>query len=333
MDKQKNMAQFLYSDKLLENIRQKSLETKRSLWACSPCLGPNAHEIFSQEILKNPPADIRFVVALSESSVNKREVSPYEVQYFLEHFGSASVKSMDGFNSNIYIFDDSALITSACLAKTAFVGNIEVGVVLDKAQVDELKNFFDQSLWQHSKPVGDLRKLKPIWNLTQKKAENVNLKKVKLQEQISGWTDEYVTKWYIAVPFQLPAKTERKIRKEMEWQNEVEVLGDVGYQTFKELKLGDLAYLADFKNKRGKAKIELARILDKIKLETDEGDLHAIYRTEKNYFLETEQFFEMLKNAGINPSKTFETKLNQDQTAIVTEVLSSIRRKKKRKTK
>jgi len=296
-------------------------------------MGSNAHEVFSQEILRSSPADIRFVVRVNESSVKKGEVSPYEVQYLMEHFGNSSIKSTDGFNSIIYIFDDSALITSAYFAKTAFESGTEVGVTLEGTQLDEAKTFFDQNLWQHAKPVSDLKKLKQTWNSTQNKLKKEKSAKVKPRIQLQSWTEEHVDRWYIAVPFQLPAKTERAIRNEITWPSELAVAGDVGYQTFRELKLGDLAYLVDFKNNRGKVQIELARIFDKIKVETDQGDLHLAYQAEDKYLLQREQFFEMLKNARINPSRTFETKLSPEQVTQLTNVLMSIKHKKRRKAK
>ncbi len=327
------MPQFLSGQALYETIQSKSIDTKGILWMCSPNLGSNAHEVFSQEISKSPPADIRFISRINESSVKKGEVSPYEAQYIIEHFGNHSIKSLDGFNSNIYIFDDSAVITSACLEKTSFESGTEVGVTLEGRQFDESKAFFDQNLWQHAKPVGDLRKLKQMWNSTQIKSKMEKIKKVKPLIQFRSWTDEYVNRWYIAVSFQLPAKTERKIKKEITWPNELAVVGDVGYQTFRELKLGDLAYLVNFKNKRGKVEIERARIFDKIKVETDEGDLHFAYHADNKYLMEREQFFEMLRNVNINPSRTFETLLNTEQVTQLNDCLISIRPKRKRKAK
>ena len=322
------MPQFLSDQVLYETIQSKSIGTKGILWVCSPNLGANAHEVFSQEILKSPPTNIRFIARINESSVKKGDVSPYEAQYIMEHFGNQSIKSMDGFNSNIYIFDDSAIITSANLEKAAFESGTEVGVTLDGSQFGESKAFFDQNLWQRAKPVGDLKKLKQMWNSTQIKSKMENPKKAKPLIQLQSWTDEYVCRWY-----QLPAKTERKIKKEITLPKELAVVGDVGYQTFRELKLGDLTYLVNFKNKRGKVEIERARVFDKIKVETDEGDLHFAYHTETKYLMGREQFFEMLKNANINPSRTFETKLNPEQVTQLTNCLTPIKHKKKRKTK
>ena len=93
-----------------------------------------------------------------------------------------------------------------------------------------------------------------------------------------------------------------------------------------------MAYLANLNKKRGKIEIELVRVFDKSRVETDEGDLHFAYETENTYLLEREQFYEMLKNADIS-SRTFETILNDDQLKHIANVLSSIKRKRKRKSK
>jgi hypothetical protein len=119
------MVKFLSCNELYETIRQKSLETKDILWVCSPNLGADAHEVFSQEILKCKHADTRFVFKLAELSIKNGDVNPYELQYIMEHFTSENVKSYDNFNSNIYIFDNSALITSANLTKSAFESSLE----------------------------------------------------------------------------------------------------------------------------------------------------------------------------------------------------------------
>ena len=327
-----SMARFLSCSELYETIQQKSSEAKEILRVCSPCLGLDAHEVFSQEILRNTLSDIRFVFGLNDVSVKSGEVNPYEIQYFVEHFKGSSIKSHDNFHSNIYVFDDVALITSANLTRAAFESNIEVGVVFDGPEVDEVKRFFDQSLWQAAKPIGDLRKFKRIWNAAQKDAKNVNLKKGQFHTKIKDWTDDYVDSWYIGVPFRLSAKTERKIKKETNWPSKLSIVGDAGYQTFRQIKLGDLAYLADLSKKRGKIEIKVARILDKSRVETDEGDLHLAYETENNYLLEREKFYEMLKEAGIG-SRTSETILSNDQLNHLSIVLSSIKHKRKRSSK
>ena len=306
------MVKFLSCTELYEMIQQKSSEAKEVLWVCSPELGTGAHKVFSQEILKNPPSNIRFVFRLNDTAIKRGETDPYEIQYFIEHFKDCSIKSCDIFDSNIYIFDDSALITSANLAVTAFERNLEAGVLLEGSELGEIKRYFEEILWANAKPIGDLRKLKKTWNLTQKTRANETVNKIKPHTKIKDWTDDYVNAWYIAVPNRMTAKTEQKVKKEEGWAKELLLVGDIGYNAFKQLKLGDLTYLANLYKKTGKIEVESARVFDKGKVETDEGDLHVACQIQKNYILEREQFYELLKNMNIH-SRTCETTLNQEQ--------------------
>jgi hypothetical protein len=324
------MARFLSNTELYETILQTSSEAKEIMWVCSPRLGLGAHRVFSQEILKNPPVDIRFIFQVNDFSVKENKVNPYEIQYLIEHFRGISIKSHENFHSNIYLFDKSGLITSATLTEAAFEGNIEAGVLLEGSDAEELKRFFVESLWNTSKSIGDLKKFKLIWNIAQKATKKANLKKVKSHTEIKDWTDAYINTWYIGVSKWLSKKSEHKIKKETNLPTNLSILGDVGYQAFMHLKLGDHAYIADF-SKRGKIRVNLVRVTDKVKVETDEGDLHFTYETEKTYSLEREKIFELLKNANIR-SKTSEVALNEEQVEKITFALCSIKRKRKRKS-
>jgi hypothetical protein len=324
------MAIFLHNAQLYQTILQKSLETKETLLVCSTSLDIGAHQVFSQEILKNPPVDIRFVFRVNDFTIKHGEVNPYEIQYLLEHFKNISIRSSDNFNSNIYIFDNSALITSATLTKAAFETNIEAGVLLEGTEAEEVKGFFNESLWNSAKSIGDLKKYKPMWNLAQKTTKKINIKKVKPHTEIKDWTNTYINTWYIGVPKWLSPKFERKVKKETNWPTNLSVIGDVGYNAFLHLKLGDIVYIADL-SKRGKIGIELIHIIDKARIETDEGDYHAAFEIEKTYILKREPFYEMLKNANIK-SKTSEIILNNDQLNQIAITLSSIKRKRKRKS-
>ena len=170
-----------------------------------------------------------------------------------------------------------------------------------------------------------------MWNLARKAVKKVNLKKTKPHTQIKDWPNDSSNTWFIGISHWLSKKSEHKIRKETNWQTNLSLLGDVGYNFFSHVKLGDLAYIADL-SKRGKIEIELVRIFDKARVETDEGDLHGVFEIEKTYTLEREPFHEMLKNANIN-SKTSETVLNDYQLNQIASVLSSIKRKRRHKTK
>lgn len=324
------MARFLSNAELYETVFQKSSQAKETLWVCSPAIGLGAHRVFSEEILKNPPADIRFVFQLNDTAVKEGEVNPYEIQYLLEHFKGICIKSHENFHSNIYIFDNSAVITSATLTEEAFESNIEAGVLLEGSDAEEIKRFFNESLWNTAKSTGELKKYKLLWNLAQKNIKKGNLKKIKPHIEIKDWTNAYDNTWYIGVSNWISTKSQRKIKKETNWRTDLSVLGDVGYHGFTQVKLGDNSYVADL-SKRGKVEVVYVKIFDKARVETDEGDLHCAYETEKTYSLEREKFYEMLANANIKV-KTSETILNDEQLKQIASVLSSIKKKRKRKS-
>ena len=315
------MTRFLSCNELYETIQQLSFEAKEVLWVCSPSLGFGAHEVFSQEILRNPPADIRFIFRVTDEAVKKGEVNPYEVQYFMEHFPNSFVRSHESFHSQIYIFDKSALITSVSLTKNDFENNTEAGVLLDDSQVDAVKAFVTSTLWENTKPVKDLKKYKKIWSTPKKNAPTSNLKKTKTATKIKPWTDDYIAKWYFAIPSQISKKTEHTIKKETNWATDLSLMADIGPSAFKHLKLGDLAYIADPTKRSRKIKVEFAQIFDKSKVETDEGDMHFAYQTRKSYLIERKRFYEMLQNATIG-LKNSEIMLNEYQLKQINGVLS-----------
>src|SRR5208283_3089927 len=142
--------------------------------------------------------------------------------------------------------------------------------------------------------------------------------------------DECINTWYIGILSQVSKKTESNIKKATGWSNELTVVGDIGYNAFKHLKLGDVTYLAHLYKKSNKIKIETAHVVDKGKVETDEGDLHFACQVEKDYLLEREQFFGLLKDINVD-SKTSETKLKGEQIKCLTGSFSSIKVKRKRK--
>jgi len=323
------MVKFLSCNELYETIQKKSLEAKEILWVCSPNLGSDAHEIFSPQILKCPFVDIRFIFKLTDLAIKSGDVNPYEIQYFMEHFNGDNVKSHDNFNSNIYIFDNSALITSANLTKPSFESSIETGMLLDGAEANEVKSFF-KNLWENAKTIRELQKLKKIWNITKIQTSNSN--KTKPHTRIKDWTDDYVSRWYFTIPDVLSKNIERKIKKETNWANDLAVVADIGPSCFKNIKLGDLAFLANLNKKRGKVEIDLVRVFDKGISETDEGDHHFAYRIEKTYLLERKRFYEMLVNATIGP-KTWGAQLNPNQIKWMNEILSSRKTKKPSKSK
>jgi hypothetical protein len=325
------MGKFLCYSELYETIQRLSSQAKEILWVSSFGLGTNAHAILSLEILKNPPKDIRFVFPLNDKTVEHSEINPYEIQYLREHFKDR-VKAYDKVHSNIFIFDDSALITSSELTETAFSSSINVGVLIEDSEVEKIKTFFAQNLWENAKSIGDLRNHKKIWSLNLKNEAKKVISRSKLVKEhtnILGWSDEYANKWYIGVLNRFPDKTDNKIRKETNWGSELVIVGDVGYNAYRELKLGDLTYIADLNRQRGKILIQSVRLYDKIRFETDEGDLHFACQVLNNFILERNQFYDLLKNINLRP-RTYEAKLNPEQLKLLSETLSNIKQKRRK---
>lgn len=328
------MGKFLYCSQLYQAIQEKSAGTREILWVCSLQLGVDAHTVFSQGIVKTPPANVRFVFPLNDLTVKRGEVNPYEVQFLKERFKDESVKANDQTNSNIYIFDDFAFITSAVLTTGAFESNLEVGVMIDGVEFEAVKAFFEQHVWQNAKPVGDLKKQKKLWNLSQKNAPKKlkTNKRIAPHTQLIEWTDDVFSTWYLGVLNRLLAKTTSRVRGETNWGRALLLVGDVGYQAFKELNLGDVAYLADLSIHRGKVVVHLVRVRDKSRVETDEGDYHILCRVEKDYTLEREDFYGLLKTLGLT-SRSSEMQLTEEQQKTVIDVLSTAKLKRRKRKK
>jgi hypothetical protein len=328
------MGRFLSDTQLYQAIQEKSAGTREVLWVCSQQLGVEAHKVFSQAITKTPPANVRFVFPLNDSTVKRGEVNPYEAQFLKERFKDENVKANDQATSNLYIFDDCAIITSAVLTTEAFESNLEVGVMIDGAEVEAAKAFFEQHLWQNAKPVGDLKKQKKLWNLNQKNAlkKLKDNKRIKPRTLLAEWTDDVFSIWYLGVLNRLQVKTTNKIRGETNWGRELLLVGDVGYKAFRELQLGDLAYLADLTKQRGKVVVHLVRVRDKSRVETDDGDYHILCRVEKDYALEREDFYGMLKPLGVS-SRSAEIQLSEEQQETVLGVLLTAKLKRRKRKK
>jgi hypothetical protein len=329
----KVMGKFLACAELYMAIQALSSQTKETLWVSAQQLGTDAHKVFSQEILKHPPTDIRFVFRLNDETIKRNEIDPHEVQYLRERLKEDSVKACDKLHSNIFIFDNQALVTSANLTKAAFENNPEVGVIVDGEELTAVKNFFAEILWKNAKSVGDLKSFKKAWNLNQKQLVKKSQRRLKVvaHTNIADWSDEYANTWYIGVPNRFPARAMQEVRRETNWGNHLQVVGDVGYSAFKELKIGDLAYLADLYKQRGKIVVQMLRVYDRCKVETDEGDFHLACHVLKNFTLERNQFFELLKRMGIR-SRSLDVRLSAEQLKVLSETLLSIKptRKKSR---
>jgi len=317
------MARFLSEKELYPTIRKNSAKAKNIFWVCSPYLGSNSHEVFSQKIMETPPKDVRFIFRLNMLSVRRGEVNPYEIEYLMEHFRRSSIKTNDTFHSKIYIFDDAALVTSANLSKSAFQTNIEVGVLLQQEQVKKAKSFFE-SLWKISKPIRNLNGYKSAWNKAKAKRkpseDQYSNRPVTPHTRIKPWNEDAANKWFMRITKEMTKKTENAIYKDTGWTRRFGLIADIERKTFESLRLGDIVYIFDFTGRsKNVVKIEEARIKDKRKIETDEGNYHFIYEKMNSSKIEESEFNQLMKKAKLG--KAYEKMLDRKQANILKEAI------------
>jgi len=318
------MARFLSEKELYPTILKNSANAKNIFWVCSPYLGLDSHEVFSQKIMETPPKDIRFVFRLNMLSVRRGEVNPYEIEYFMEHFRRSSIKTNDLFHSKVYIFDDVALVTSANLSKSAFQTNIEVGVLLQQEQVKKAKIFFE-SLWKISKPIRNLDGYKSAWNKAKAKRktseDQYSKRPITPHTRIKPWNEDTANKWFMRITKEITKKTENAIYKDTQWARKFGLVSDIKRKTFESLRLGDIVYIFDFTGRRKNVvKIEEAKIKDKRKIETDEGNYHFIYEKMKTSKIEKSEFNQLIKKAKLG--KADEKMLDRKQANILKEAMA-----------
>lgn len=312
------MSKFLSAAQLYQTLQQESQNTKETLWICSTQLGRGAHEILPQEIIANPPQDIRFLFTLNDDVVKAGQVNPHEVQYLMEHLQNSAFKAHDALPSNMYLFDETVLITSAPLTIPAFQLNQETGVLLEEPQeVDSAKRFFI-SLWADGRPLKDVRRYKKISPPTLAARHG----KIKPHTKIKPWTDDHLGTWYFSVQYDLKKRSIKSVFKEANWPGNLRFVGDIGPRAYKQVKMGDVVLLADLA-KRGQpsVRVHLARIYDKCRVETDDGDLHLACSTEKTYTLRRNRFQQMIQDAGIGIKDT-EILLVPEQIKTLLKVLT-----------
>jgi hypothetical protein len=324
------MVRFLSEKELYPVILKESTKARNILWVCSPYLGQDAHEVLSSKIMKTPPKDIRFVFRLNSLSVKRGEVNPYEVEYFLEHFRNSNVKTNDSFHSKIYIFDNSALVTSANLSKRAFERNIEVGVFLQHEQMKKVKEFFER-LWNISERVDNLDNYKNEWNKVktdrERSDDRSSKKAIRPHTKIQRWNEDIADKWFMYITEEFTRKTEKTILKDTHWSDQLDLVADLKLGTYKSLRLGDIVYIfyTTGKNKNA-VEFEEGRVKDKREIETKEGNYHFVYealsKRKRSFSLDKGEFDQLKKKFNINEDD-YEVLLNKKQADILNKTLDT----------
>jgi len=262
---------------LYQVVKKYSLKSKKILWIASPFVGTNAHQILSQSVVDKPPRSIRFLFGLSKEAVRRHVVSPYEIECLQDHFGVDSVRANNTFHAKIYIFDKVAMVSSANFSKQAFERNVEVGAVLEGDNVGEIKRLYAR-LWKDSRRIRDLSRLKDIWNRSRpsrKRDESSGFlgRRGKAHTRVKPW-NEKVASWIVPITGMMRTETSRRIQKETYWGDRV--ISDLKAKTFRGMRLGDVAFLADNVIQRRES-ISVVRVRDKREVRTRQGNYHFAY--------------------------------------------------------
>lgn len=321
------MAKFLSEKELYPEVRERSAQTKNVLWVCSPYLGLNAHEVFSQEIAKNPPKDVRFIFKLEMQSVKKGAVNPHEIEYFQKHVKKCKIKTNNTFHSKIYVFDGSALVASANLSKKAFEKSIEAGVILTGEQVKKVKRRFKR-LWKSSDPIENLDDYKKAWAIAagaRDKSDYHSKPKVKAHTTVDLWDEEIENKWLLHITGETSKKTQRLIHEATNWTENEELVSDLNFETFNSLGTGDIIYLQIDYEKNRVPEIEKGRVIDKQEVETGSGgSYHVAYTSIKKKKVEKSMLAECLEELRIENSRE-EVPLSNQQAKLLEQLLNEKR--------
>jgi hypothetical protein len=300
------MAKFLSEKELYPTVKERSAQTKNVLWVCSPYLGLNAHEVFSEEIAKNPPKHVRFIFKLEKRSVEKGAVNPHEIEYFKKHVKKCKIKTNNTFHSKIYIFDDSALVTSANLSKAAFEKSIEAGVILTGEQVKKVKRRFER-LWKSSDPIKNLDDYKKAWKTAtgaRDKGDYHSKPKVKAHTTVDPWDEEIENKWLLRITGETSKRTQGLVEEATKWKENEGLVSDLSFKAFNSLGTSDIIYLQIDYEKNRVPEIEKGRIIDKREVETGSGgNYHAAYKSIKKKKVEKNVLAECLKELRIEKSQ------------------------------
>jgi phosphatidylserine/phosphatidylglycerophosphate/cardiolipin synthase-like enzyme len=127
------VVRIVNSTELYAEIRELSKGSKR-IWIASPYLGRNGHNIFDPSFQQ--AADTRFLTDVKSGFVDKAELKGMRL------WAPGRSRTLRMLHAKLYIFDDSAVVSSANLSLSAFERNYEVGVIYTGMDAKQVRNAF-----------------------------------------------------------------------------------------------------------------------------------------------------------------------------------------------
>lgn len=137
----------LYGQDLVNELRAIADSLSERLWIAVPYIGsaPDIKKIIGSNWIDNPKLSIRLITDTNEFTRINNET----IKLFYEH---GCIKHLSGVHAKIYILDNTCLITSANLTKTAFTKRHEIGVFLEGHFADDAIAIFE-NWWEKSEEI------------------------------------------------------------------------------------------------------------------------------------------------------------------------------------
>lgn len=140
---------ILYGQSLVNKVRKLADNTKKRIWIVSPFIGAwNAIEkILGRKWITNTDIEVRLLTDIRNEFL-------IDIDSIKEFKHRTEIRTLSGLHAKIYIFDNSAVVSSANLTGTAFSKRYEIGILYDTL-LPELENLFD-SWWNKAQKVDSL---------------------------------------------------------------------------------------------------------------------------------------------------------------------------------
>ncbi len=150
---------ILYGQSLVNTVREFCEKSKKRIYIISPFIGSwtqvqrilGTKWIYNVQVEKKLITDIRNSSHIDQETFNKFRLS-------------GEIRTLDGIHAKLYIFDESAILTSANLTGAAFERRHELGFLFKK--IPEGLEILFQNLWKIS-PIID-----PLWKPIEKKKKD-----------------------------------------------------------------------------------------------------------------------------------------------------------------
>jgi len=156
----------LYGQDLVNELRKLADSVTDRLWIAVPYMGnPSVvKRILGKEWFDNPSVNVKLLTDISDLTCLDTDT----IKIFYDR---GQVKTLLGLHAKIYIVDDTCLVTSANLTKTAFSKRHEIGMLYSSVEAKQTIRIFNE-WWNKSEDI-DKEKLNKIFSVKNTSKEDI----------------------------------------------------------------------------------------------------------------------------------------------------------------